>query len=421
MRSQRKLRVAFVTGGLGLGGAERQLGLLVEHLDRSLFDPRLIGLSRWSREEIQEHIAERSLSEVNSAAVLSPEELQWLHDEEYHCNLFRRLSPHVPIIVIQRKGKIRARLLSDLFGEIRRFDPDVVQTWGWLPHLFAAPLARAARVPVIVHSERSAASPDLFMIRLRKRVTDLALFPITSAIVTNSRAGVRRLSSEPGAHGKVRLVENGIQFLPPDSDATAQYVARFRLQPTRFRVAIIGRLDAVKNHEMFLDALEALKRFVDFRAVIVGDGPLRPQLEKSIARQGLSGSTEITGWLPDIRPLLDCVDAVVMTSHFEGFPNALAEAMTANVPIIATAVPGICDLVSDDKNGLLVPLGDHLALAAALTRLSESVSTRVRLAGEAQRRISRCSVSRMARRFEALYACLASESFAAAPAKRDSA
>jgi glycosyltransferase involved in cell wall biosynthesis len=144
-------------------------------------------------------------------------------------------------------------------------------------------------------------------------------------------------------------------------------------------IGVVGRLTEVKNHELLLQAMASLPRD-DVRLLVIGDGALRPQLEKRSRELGLEGAVRFTGWQRDPARIYAALDIVALTSKNEGTPVALVEAMAAGKPFVATRVGGIVDLVQGEgvshpagfeafANGLLVPPGRVGPLVAALDHL----------------------------------------------------
>lgn len=134
-------------------------------------------------------------------------------------------------------------------------------------------------------------------------------------------------------------------------------------------IGIVGRLVPIKNHAMFLDMARRILDVRDAGFVIVGDGELRPELERSVRERGLSERVHFLGWRRDLDVIYADLDVVVLTSNNEGTPVALIEAMAAGRPVVATQVGGVADVVEHETTGLLVPSGDVEGCAQAVLRL----------------------------------------------------
>ncbi len=103
--------------------------------------------------------------------------------------------------------------------------------------------------------------------------------------------------------------------------------------------------------------------------MIVGDGPERAQLERLSARLGIQDAVRLVGYQRDVTAYYDASDVFALTSHSEGSPNVLLEAMDAELPIVATAVGGIGEMIVDGQHGLLVPRGDIVEIARGIAAL----------------------------------------------------
>ncbi len=147
-------------------------------------------------------------------------------------------------------------------------------------------------------------------------------------------------------------------------------------------LAFAGRITRQKALE---NALDALARVEGVTLAIAGDGPDLPDLRRRVAELDLDGRVRFSGPLnrDAVLMLFRAADASLLTSSWENFPHTVVEALAAGTPVIATAVGGVPELVRDGENGLLVPAGDHDALAAAIRRLIGEPGLRKRLAAAA--------------------------------------
>ncbi len=150
----------------------------------------------------------------------------------------------------------------------------------------------------------------------------------------------------------------------------------------------VGRLSRQKGQLLLLDALALLAgQNVPFRMTIVGDGPLRPELERRVQELGLSDRVQITGWLPnsEICALIMDARALVLPSFAEGLPVVLMEALALARPVITTYVGGIPELVTDGVCGWLVPAGDVDQLSRAIRECLRAPDSRIRAMGRVGR------------------------------------
>jgi glycosyltransferase involved in cell wall biosynthesis len=171
---------------------------------------------------------------------------------------------------------------------------------------------------------------------------------------------------------------------------------------------VIGQVAALADHKGQRYLVEAAKRVAasrpDARFVIVGEGELRGALERQIAAGGLTGTVILAGFREDVEKFLAGFDLFVLSSHMEGLGTSILDAMWLGVPVVATRVGGVPDVIEDGVNGLLVPPRDPEALAAATLRLLADAGLRRRLGGEGRRTVeTRFTAARMVEGTAAVY------------------
>lgn len=154
----------------------------------------------------------------------------------------------------------------------------------------------------------------------------------------------------------------------------------------------VGRLSKEKGHADLLRVFYELQRKMEgagLKLVIVGDGPERRRLEELAGRLGIRGVLVLAGQQDDVVPFYSLADLVLLTSHSEGSPNVLLEAMSSGLPVVATRVGGIPELVRHEQDALLAEKGDIEGLAAAARRLLSDEDLRRRLGENARRAAAR--------------------------------
>ena len=190
-----------------------------------------------------------------------------------------------------------------------------------------------------------------------------------------------------GTPEQYRVVPNGIDL------------ARFAVErrPVPGRVLCVARLAPQKRPDLLVRAF----RRIDGELQLVGDGPLRADVERLIAELGLAERVRLLGARDDVPELRAEASCVALASDYEGCPLTVLEAMAAGVPVVATRVGGVPELIDDGRTGLLVPPGDEEALAAAIARALADPGGLGAAAREVARR--RFSRERMASEIEAVY------------------
>ena len=206
---------------------------------------------------------------------------------------------------------------------------------------------------------------------------------------------------------KVRVVPNGADL--PDEALEAPIARRWR---ERFAATLIrplwvvpARLEEQKGHRVLLEAVaEVWRRGLDFSLVLAGEGSQRGAIEASVAALGLTQKVHLLGQVEDLGPLLTAADAVVLPSLWEGLPLALLEALVRARPVVATAVGGVPEVMTDEVHGQLVPPGEPMALADALERFHRKPDRALRLGRAGAERVREDFTWRaVVRDFEAVY------------------
>lgn len=275
---------------------------------------------------------------------------------------------------------VREESLPRLVQALRRLQPRVAHVIDVWPQAVVA--ARLARVPRVLVTHHTPALPrqDNVAGRLWQRL-GWAAKPEVIYTSEADRAADRR---EPS------------HVIPLGIDVEHFAGAKPALETDRPIVGSVGRLAEQKGYDTLL---EAAKLVPEAKFVVVGDGELRSRLE---ARAG--ANVHITGRRDDVPELLASFAVYAQPSRYEGLCVAVLEAQAAGVPVIATPVGGMRDTVVHEETGLVVPVGDAQALAAAVTRLLEDRALGARLAAEAARRLrERYTESGMTEQTLALY------------------
>jgi glycosyltransferase involved in cell wall biosynthesis len=202
---------------------------------------------------------------------------------------------------------------------------------------------------------------------------------------------------------RIESVPTGIdagRFRPGERKAMR---AKFGLPQDKTLAGIVATLRSWKGHLVLLEAMTRLPEHIEL--VIVGDGPMREELEKRIVQLGLRGRVRMQGQQADVLPWLRALDIFVLPSYAnEGVPQALVQAMLVELPCVTTAVGGIPEVAEHERTALLVPPNDAAALGAAIERLAGNEGLRREL-GEAARKhcVEGYSYERMLDRMETLY------------------
>jgi glycosyltransferase involved in cell wall biosynthesis len=234
------------------------------------------------------------------------------------------------------------------------------------------PAAWLARTPVILASQRNLAHVDWYTPFRRKLLR--VIFRLSTAVIANS-AAVRALLLEKFRvpADKVHVFHNGVDLDRfDDVERDRQKIDSRLSEETKLVVHIANMNSEVKGQAVLIEAARTVCTAIPLaRFVLVGDGPLRGVYERRVKELELEDRVLFLGRRQDIAEILACGDLFAFPSFAEGMPNSVLEAGASGLPIVATPVGGIPEIVTHERTGLLVPPRDPEALAAAILRVLE--------------------------------------------------
>jgi glycosyltransferase involved in cell wall biosynthesis len=269
-------------------------------------------------------------------------------------------------------------------AEIRDFAPDVVHSHGYRSDLLDAEAARRQRIPTVTTVHGSSFLGGATRLWEGLQLWNLRRF---DAVVSVSNPLTELLVRKGVPAGKVHTIPNAWSGRAPGLDRSAARAALgLHPAPEGPVIGFVGRLIPVKDAGLLLDALELISE-LDWQAVIVGDGPDRVPLTERLRGSRIRERVRFAGAVERAGDLFPAFDLFVLSSRSEGTPMVLFEAMAAEVPVVATAVGGVPDVLGSG-GGLLAPPGDPRALAQALEAvLLDPGAARLR-AGTSRARLS---------------------------------
>lgn len=340
-----RLRVAFVAGTLGKGGAEKQLVYMVRALLRADVDVRVFCLTKGE-------FYESALEELGRAPL-------WVG---------RFSNPLVRVV--------------SLVAALRTFRPHVVQAAHFYANLYAVAAAWSFG-SISIGSIRSDGLEELE----KNRFFGPFLLRYPSALVSNSHAAIKNLSKEGFTSVSISVLPNVIDLAGFDGGTAPAFSQRHENDDVV--VVAIARLYPKKRIDLFLNALAvARSQMPCVRGLIVGDGPERAHLESVAQSAGLlPDGVAFTGTRNDIPALLKQADMLVLASEHEGFPNVILEAMAAGLPIVTTAAGDAARIVESGVTGYVVPFDNVAQVADRILLLAKSKDQRDRLGGAGRRRV----------------------------------
>ncbi|KAB1441303.1 glycosyltransferase [Pseudodesulfovibrio senegalensis] len=343
-KNKSSLRVALVISTLGPGGAEHVMTRLANHLATRAHHVDLITLDS---PDNPPHYA------LNPA----------VHLRRLDC-----ISPSLGLAAAICANINRIRILHRTFS---RLDPDVVLSFLTATNVLALLAACGTRVPVVVAERASLAGEIPGRIhRTLRRLT----YPHARAVVVQTPE-------------EQRILHDMLPKTRADSAVIPNPVARSQRTVSGRGLVFVGRFSQEKRPMDVLEAFALAREHLRGRTLtMVGDGPLRADVQARAQALGLSQHVHFTGVVPDAGEHLAHGDIFVLASAHEGFPNALCEAMAHGLACVASNGPGGCaHIVQHERNGLLVPVKDVRAMADAMIQLAQDESLRTRLGTEAVR------------------------------------
>lgn len=285
------------------------------------------------------------------------------------------LHPNVRVVNL-KVNRIRGLLLP-LIRYLRQTKPDVMVANIWpLTSLavFARGLASVTtRLVLVEHigwsgSKLNFSIAQRFVIRFSMRI----FYPYANAIVAVSNGAADDLAKF------ARLSRNKISTIYNPVTGLSSVEQRSQLEESgwtkaRVKILTVGTLKEQKNHELLIRAFALVCRCVNAHLLILGEGNLRSKLEILIDDLKISDRVTMPGFVSDPRPYYDHATVFVLSSSWEGLPTVLIEALDAGIPVVSTDCPtGPREILDDGKFGLLVPVGDVNALAAAMLKVLDS-------------------------------------------------
>lgn len=364
------MKLALIIGSLGGGGAERVMAALANAWVQGGVTVTLItigdaGTDCYSLDSRVERIG----------LGLSRESIRW----------WQKLA----------NNYLRVRALR---SALRSTHPDGILSFLPTTNVLSVLAAHPLKIPVVV-SERVSPEHDKHPMAWRA----LRAFAYRRAVamtIQTERGAVWLKQRIPGV--PVRVIPNPVQMEGEMLDAAALGVmSACRDQNI---VLAVGRLAVQKGYDLLLHAfVSTAADHPEWRLVILGEGPERHHLEAQVRELGLTGRVLLPGFSSTPQALMRRAQLFVLPSRFEGFPNALLEAMACGLPCVSFACPtGPAELITHEIDGLLVPPQDTNALAAALGKLMDDPAFRDRLGRAAQAVASAYSLDSILARWNAL-------------------
>jgi glycosyltransferase involved in cell wall biosynthesis len=365
------VRIAFCITDLDPGGAERALVQLVTRLDRRRWEPAVFCLA--GRGALADEL----------------------------------IAAGVPVVCLGARHWTGLGVVWRLLRELRCFRPALLQTFLFHANLAGRIAGRMAGIRTIVSGIRVAEKRNRIFLWLDRWTNCLVAANVcVSQAVADFSVSRARLAPK-----KIIVIPNGVD-VARFSNARPADLSQFGIPPGSQVLLTIGRLDRQKGLRDLIEAAAlVVAKHPDAHFLLVGEGPERAALERAIREKELVARVHFAGWRADVPELLAASCALALSSHWEGLPNVILEAMAAGRPVAATQVEGTTELVIAGRTGLIVSRQSPQSLAVALESLLAD-PTRAAAMGQAgrERVAAEFSWEKMVGRYVELYQSILAES-----------
>ena len=272
----------------------------------------------------------------------------------------------IPVYVLEMRSSFDWLVLFRLKKILRKEKITVLHSFLFHSNLVARIARFLFRVPVQISSVRTmekGATWHLWVDRFTKWMTS---FELTNSELVRTFM-IQSTGSDPY---KIETIHNGTELVISPGLERNKIRSELGLDKNAFVIGVVGSLTHVKNHAFFIEmAAKLSKQQNHLQFVIVGDGPLRSELESQIESLGLKEFVHLIGFREDARDIIGAFDLFVLTSRWEGFPNVLLEAMAQKVPILSSDVGGVREVIHDKVNGEVASQYDPGVFADRVLRM----------------------------------------------------
>ncbi|MEJ7809070.1 MAG: glycosyltransferase [Gemmatimonadaceae bacterium] len=240
---------------------------------------------------------------------------------------------------------------------------------------------------------------------LRRNLATRWKYGRADAVIAISRAVAAALVAGGMDPARITVVPSGVDLTRPTDSAPRDVVRALGVPDGAPLVVMVAMLAASKDPVTFVRSVAvAHQRVPSMHAVMVGEGPLRGEVERIAGELGLAGTLHLAGFREDADRFLAAADVAALSSKEEGLGTVLVDALALGTPVAATAAGGIPEVIEDDVSGLLCPPGDAVALGVNIARLLAEPALAARLSAGARARGRDFSIERTAALTEAVYA-----------------
>lgn len=360
-----KKHIAMYIGSLSKGGAERVMVNLAEYFFEQGYEVTLVTTYLAAEEYEVKHASWVRVPAGADGAVLvsdTEEKPAWIDPKGGEKDGIKRVFS--ALLKSEQKGRLynlqeRRRKLKGIWKNLK---PDLVLSFIGKNNIMALSTATREDIKVVVSVR---ADPDMEYDSFALKSGMLATFGKASGIVVQTTGALKWFPKH---------LQNKCTILP--NSVNPSFIRKRYVGEREKTIVMVGRLDENKNQAMVMEAFkEATKdNFKDFKLQIYGDGPDRIKLQRKAVSLGIEEKVEFKGMVKHVAEHIEKAYMFILASNQEGMPNSLIEAMSLGLACISTDCPcgGPSDLIKDEYNGLLVPVGDTKAMTNAISKLLEN-------------------------------------------------
>lgn len=380
----KKIKIIFAYGRLGGGGAQRQFNILIENLDKNLFEPIVFAIGQ---EE------DDCLSHLRKYPTVKDLDDEGLKEEFPKFLSYRKLHKSCVIKFFKRKSIIKTQY--QLYKAVKEIKPDIIFALTPLSAIYSSLPAFCYKRSKLIHGVRGNG------ILLGYKISFYNLYHLCSQFmfhyyIVNSNA-LRRNAQKSGFHkSKLRTIYNGVPT----------YYDKFKLQAKEnlVTVGMIARFVPLKNHKFFLNVIKRLQTQNNFQVHLYGAGELQADLINFVKENDLEAIVKFKGWVHDVSSALQQLDVVCLTSDFEGFNNSISEAQMHGIPVVTTNCSGSDEIVESGVTGYVVNVGDLEGYSKKLSNLIDDKALRTQFAQSAfMRSRDMFSIENMVLRYQSFF------------------
>ena len=307
------------------------------------------------------------------------------------------------VTLLQRKSGIDLLYPFKLASLLKKNGIEIVHLHNSTAFFYGVLAGKIAGNKRIIYTEHARDIIPNIKVRLMDKILSYMTDRIVVVAEFLKKNLVEREWMNPSA---ITVIYNGIEGISFNRQYDrSEIFQELNITPTAKIIGIVARLDPIKNHRCLIRSMKKVAIFFpDTVLLIIGDGPLRHELEELVLSEGLQKIIFFLGIRDDIPRLLSVLDVFVLCSLSEGLPLTILEAMAAGCPIVATAVGGIPEIIQDGREGNIIPSDDPDKLAEAISGILGNEEKRREMGDKAKKRFEeKFTLRAMVKKYEELY------------------